>query len=61
LTRLWQDCEAGIGKRRATFFTNLELEIFMWSYGEFQHVFRKKCNIAAAAKERETVWENIAA
>ncbi|KAK0155391.1 hypothetical protein N1851_002189 [Merluccius polli] len=49
------------GKRRATFFTNLQLEILMCSYGEFQHVFRKKCNTAAAAKERETAWENIAA
>ena len=49
------------GKRRATFFTNLELEILMHSYGEFQQVFRKKCNTAAAAKERETAWENIAA
>ncbi|KAK0149797.1 hypothetical protein N1851_009452 [Merluccius polli] len=45
----------------ATFFTNLELEILMCSYGEFQHVFRKKCNTPAAAKERETAWENIAA
>ena len=25
-----------------------------------QHVFTKKCNTAAAAKERETAWENIA-
>jgi len=51
----------GNGKRRATFFTNLELEISMRSYGEFQQVFRKKCNTAVAAKERETAWENIAA
>jgi len=49
------------GKRRATYFTNLELEILMRSYGEFQQVFRKKCNTAAAAKERETAWESIAA
>ncbi|KAK0144678.1 hypothetical protein N1851_017021 [Merluccius polli] len=35
------------GKRRATFFSNLELDILMRSYGEFQHVFRKKCNTAA--------------
>jgi len=49
------------GKRRATFFINLELEILTRSYGEFQPVFRKKCNTAAAAKERETAWENIAA
>ena len=50
-----------MGERRATFFTNLELEILMRSYDEFQHVFRKKCNTAAAAKEKEMAWENIAA
>ena len=43
------------------FFKNIELEILMRAYGEFQRVFRKKCNTAAAAKERETAWENIAA
>ncbi|XP_054865762.1 uncharacterized protein LOC129348731 [Amphiprion ocellaris] len=46
------------GKRRTTPF---ELEILMRLYSEFEHVFRKKCNTAAAAKERETTWENIAA
>ncbi|KAK0147656.1 hypothetical protein N1851_012870 [Merluccius polli] len=35
--------------------------MLMRSYGEFQHVIRKKCNTATAAKERETAWENIAA
>ena len=49
------------GKRGSTFFTPLELEILMRSYGEFEHVFRRKCNTDAAAKERETAWENIAA
>ncbi len=49
------------GKQRAVFFTPLEPEILMGSYGEFEHVFRKKCNTAAAAKEREAAWENIAA
>ncbi|XP_067451980.1 uncharacterized protein [Thunnus thynnus] len=39
----------------------LELEILIRSYGEFQHIFKRKCNSAAAAKERETAWENIAA
>ncbi|KAK0141213.1 DNA transposase THAP9 [Merluccius polli] len=48
------------GKRRATCFNNIELEMLMHAYGEFQHVFRKKSNTAAAAKERETAWENIA-
>ncbi|KAK0134546.1 hypothetical protein N1851_029816 [Merluccius polli] len=48
------------GKRRATFFNNVELEMLMHAYGEFQHVFRKKSNTAAADKERETAWEIIA-
>ncbi|KAK0150840.1 hypothetical protein N1851_008039 [Merluccius polli] len=42
------------GKRRATFFNNVELEMLMHAYGEFQHDFRKKSNTAAATKERET-------
>ena len=49
------------GKRMAAFFAPLELDISIRSYDEFEHVFRKKCNTAAAAKERETAWENIAA
>ena len=28
---------------------------------ELQHVFKRKCNTAAAAKERERAWEEIAA
>ncbi|KAK0140603.1 hypothetical protein N1851_022417 [Merluccius polli] len=48
------------GKRRATYFNNVELETLMHAYGEYLHVFRKKSNTAAAAKERETAWENIA-
>ncbi|XP_067444724.1 nuclear apoptosis-inducing factor 1-like [Thunnus thynnus] len=48
-------------KKRAAFFSPLELEILIRSYGEFQHIFKRKCNTAAAAKERETAWENIAA
>ena len=42
------------GKRMAAFFAPLELDISIRSYDEFEHVFRKKCNTAAAAKERET-------
>lgn len=49
------------GKRRTTFFIPLKLEILMRSYGEFEHVYRRKCNTAAAAKQRETAWENIGA
>lgn len=49
------------GKRRAAFFTPPELDLLMRTYGEFEHVFKKKCNTAAAAKEREAAWEKIAA
>ncbi|XP_029992281.1 uncharacterized protein LOC115420858 [Sphaeramia orbicularis] len=49
------------GKKRAAYFTRLELDTLMRSYKEFEHVFKKKCNTAAAIKERETAWENIAA
>lgn len=33
----------------------------MRSYGEFESVFKKKSNTAAAAKERESAWEKITA
>ncbi len=39
------------------FFLNVLLQV----YGEYEHVFRKKSNTAAAAKERELAWEKIAA
>ncbi|XP_059215854.1 uncharacterized protein LOC131993817 [Centropristis striata] len=48
-------------KQRSTYFTAVELEILMQSYGEYEHIFRRKSNTAAAAKERETAWEKIAA
>lgn len=51
----------GNGKAEVCFFTPIELEILMRAYGDFEHIFRKKSNTAAAAKERETAWENIAA
>lgn len=49
------------GKKRSTFFTPMELEVLMRAYSDFDSVFRKKSNTAAAAKERETAWESIAA
>ena len=33
----------------------------MQAYVECEHIFRRKSNTAAAAKERETAWEEIAA
>ena len=46
--------------KRSTYFNALELEVLMLAYGEYEHLFRRRCNTAAAAKERET-RENIAA
>ena len=39
----------------------MELEVLLQAYGEYDHVFRRKCNTIAAAKERKTTWEKIAA
>ena len=39
----------------------LELEVLMQAYGDYEHIFRRRCNTAAAAKDRETAWEKIAA
>lgn len=47
--------------KRATYFTAMELEVLLQAYGEYEHVFRRKCNTVAAAKERETAWEKTAA
>ncbi|XP_039681987.1 uncharacterized protein LOC120575335 [Perca fluviatilis] len=52
---------ATANKTRSAYFTPLELEILMQAYSEYEHVFRKKSNTAAVAKERETAWEKIAA
>ncbi|KAK0144666.1 putative nuclease HARBI1 [Merluccius polli] len=40
--------------KRSTYFNALELEVLMLAYGEYEHIFRRRCNTAAAAKERET-------
>ena len=47
--------------KRATYFTAMELEVLLQAYGEYEQVFRRKCNTAAAAKERETAWGKTAA
>ncbi|KAK0150217.1 hypothetical protein N1851_008870 [Merluccius polli] len=39
--------------KRSTFFNALELEVLMLAYGEYEPIFRRRCNTAAAAKERE--------
>ena len=39
--------------KRSTYFNALELEVLMLAYGEYEHIFRRRCNTAAAAKERE--------
>ncbi|XP_076744846.1 uncharacterized protein LOC143420543 [Maylandia zebra] len=47
-------------KARATYFTALEAEILMAAYADSMHIMQKKSNTAAAAKEREHAWQNIA-
>ncbi|KAK0134391.1 hypothetical protein N1851_030048 [Merluccius polli] len=47
------------GKRRATFFNNIELEILMRAYGEFQHVFRNKMqHRCSCQREGDSVGEH---
>ena len=46
-------------KRRASFFTAMELEILIRAHGEFEQIFRKRSNTAVAAKERTRAWEAI--
>ena len=48
-------------KRRLNYFTPMELEVLLQAYVEYEHIFLRKSNTAAAAKERETAWEEIAA
>ena len=48
-------------QKRSIYFTPVELEVLMLAYGEYENIFRRKSNTAAAAKERETAWEKIAA
>ncbi|KAK0146638.1 hypothetical protein N1851_014035 [Merluccius polli] len=39
---------------KRSYFNVLELEVLMLAYGEYEHIFYRRCNTAAAAKERET-------
>ncbi|KAK0147273.1 hypothetical protein N1851_013314 [Merluccius polli] len=48
-------------RKRSTYFNTLELEVLMLAYADYEHIFRRKSNTAAAAKEREAAWEKIAA
>lgn len=48
-------------RKRSAYFTPLEIDILLGVYGEYEHIFSKKGNTAAAAKERELAWERIAA
>lgn len=48
-------------RKRSAYFTPLEIDILLSVYGEYEHIFSKKGNTAAAAKERELAWERIAA
>lgn len=48
-------------KKRSSYFSPAELDVLMQAYGEYEHIFKKKSNTAAAAKDRELAWEKIAA
>ncbi len=53
---------AAVDKKSSVYLCLVVLEIRMHTYGEYEHVFRrKKSHMAAAAKERELAWGNIAA
>ncbi|XP_030208314.1 uncharacterized protein LOC115540858 isoform X2 [Gadus morhua] len=45
---------------RSSYFSPVELEILMTAYAESEHIFLKRSNTVAAAKERELVWQKIA-
>ncbi|XP_056604801.1 uncharacterized protein LOC130421109 isoform X3 [Triplophysa dalaica] len=47
-------------KQRSVYFSPMELEVLLQAYGEYEPIFRKKSNTAAAAKERALAWEKIA-
>ena len=47
-------------KPRSSYFSSVELEILMTAYAESKHIFLKKSNTVAAAKERELAWQKIA-
>jgi len=47
--------------KRTTYFTAIELVVLLQAYGEYEHVFHRKCSTVAAEKERETAWEKVAA
>ncbi|KAK0141462.1 hypothetical protein N1851_021438 [Merluccius polli] len=56
-----QRTHAPFERKRSTYFNTLELEVLMLAYADYEHIFRRKSNTAAAAKEREAAWEKIAA
>ena len=48
-------------KKRSAYFSPAELDVLLQSYSEYEHIFQKKSNTAASAKQRQLAWENIAA
>lgn len=50
----------GNKKTLVSYSTLFELDIFMQSCAEYEHVLRKKSNMAAAAKEHELMWQKTA-
>ena len=47
-------------KQRAAFFTAIEQETIITAHSDYVHIFHKKSNTTAAAKERELAWKKIA-
>ncbi|XP_078797709.1 uncharacterized protein LOC144989335 isoform X2 [Oryzias latipes] len=48
-------------KKRSAYFSPAELDVLLQSYSEYEHIFQKKSNTAASARQRQLAWENIAA
>ncbi|XP_004065530.2 uncharacterized protein LOC101158414 isoform X2 [Oryzias latipes] len=46
-------------KKRASYFSETELEVLMTAYEEYKPVLTKKSNTAASAKERISAWQQI--
>ncbi|XP_024118383.1 uncharacterized protein LOC112139785 [Oryzias melastigma] len=51
----------GANTSRAAYFTPSEIDMLLQAYADYEPVFRRKSNTAAAAKQRESAWEEIAA
>uniref|UniRef100_A0A3P9KKR2 Jacalin-type lectin domain-containing protein n=1 Tax=Oryzias latipes TaxID=8090 RepID=A0A3P9KKR2_ORYLA len=44
-------------KKRSAYVSPAELDVLLQSYSEYDHIFQKKSNTAASAKQRQLAWE----